>query len=461
MILRVIVAMGLCLVALPTAAWAGDWPQFRGLNSGIANEASLPHEWNAGKNIRWKVHVPGFGWSSPVVWGEKVFVTTAVSDRQQAPERKGPGGGPASPPDELHRWEVHCLDAMSGKTLWKQVAAERKPFNPTHISNTYASETPVTDGERVYAYFGQVGLYCYDMSGQLLWSRDLGQYKVFGNWGTSSSPALDGDRLFIQCDNDNRSFLVAFDARTGNELWRVGRTEKSTWSTPVVWRNKLRTELVLMGTKRIRSYDPATGQVLWELTTEEGSGSGRPRPGDGKSAGGKPAAGGCKSTPVATRDMIYVGMAPKTHGQALGPMWAVKAGATGDISLKSGESSNAHIAWFRPDAGPHFSSAVITDGLVYVFPPHDGVLRCFDAETGTDVYQRRISGARDFKSSPWVHEGRVFNVDENGVTFVIRAGRDFAVLGENVLDELCWSSPAPAHGAVFLRGVEHLYCIAP
>ena len=162
---------------------------------------------------------------------------------------------------------------------------------------------------------------------------------------------------------------------------------------------------------------------------------------------------------MTTREMIYVGMASKIHGQPLGPMWAVKAGATGDISLKAAEQSNAHIAWFRPDAGPHFASAIVSEGLLYVFPPHDGFLRCFDAQTGADVFQQRLPGARDFKSSPWAHSGQIYNVDENGTTFVVKAGSQYQLLGTNELDELCWSSPAPAHGMLFLRGVETLYCI--
>src|SRR5207245_9226982 len=227
---------------------------------------------------------------------------TAVSEKQKRPG--GGGGGGEPPPDALFRWEVHCLDRATGKPIWHQVAAEHKPTTGNHLSNTYASETRFTDGERVYAYFGMVGLFCYDLTGQLLWSKDLGSYRMFGNWGTGSSPTLDGERLFVQCDNEVQSFLVALDTKTGQELWRVSRPERSTWSTPVVWRNTMRTEVVLMGTRRIRSYEPATGKVLWELTTEEGAGR-------AYTGGGKAAAGGCKSTPVATPEVIFVGMATK------------------------------------------------------------------------------------------------------------------------------------------------------
>jgi outer membrane protein assembly factor BamB len=251
-------ALGLSILHLPAFARSDEWPQFRGPDStGVVTGLQLPAEWSALKNVRWKVAVPGYGWSSPIVWGDRVFVTTAVSDQQKRPG--GGGGGGEPPPDVVFRWEVHCLDRDTGKTLWRQIAAERKPTVGNHPSNTYASETPVTDGERVYAYFGMVGLYCYDLSGHLIWSRDLGAYRMFANWGTASSPVLDEERLFVQCDNEIQSFLVALDPKTGKELWRVQRPEKSTWSTPAVWRNRLRTEVVLMGTRRIRSYDPATG----------------------------------------------------------------------------------------------------------------------------------------------------------------------------------------------------------
>jgi outer membrane protein assembly factor BamB len=202
-------ALGLSLGLVSAAVQAGDWPQFRGPNGGVSDERQLPVEWGGSKNVRWKVRIPGYGWSSPIVWGDKVLVTTAVGEKQKAPLRKGPGKGEDAPPEELYRWEVHCLDAATGKTMWKQVAAERKPPIATHLSNTYASETPVTDGERVYAYFGMVGVFCYDLSGKLLWSKDLGAYRMQGNWGTSSSPALDGQRLFIQCDNNEPGLFTS------------------------------------------------------------------------------------------------------------------------------------------------------------------------------------------------------------------------------------------------------------
>ena len=415
-------------------------------------------------NVRRRVTVPGYGWSSPIVSGEKVFVTTAICGHQQAPARNGPGGGEEAP-DVVYRWEVYCLDRTTGKTLWKQVAAQHKPRAGNHISNTYASETPVTDGQHVYAYFGMVGVFCYDLAGKLVWSRDLGAYRTFANWGSSSSPALEGSRLFVLCDNEQQSFLVALDTKTGNELWRVERDERSTWSTPILWRNKLRTELVVMGSNFNRAYDPATGKELWRCASERSlgnrqagpSGSGAPK---GKGKGDRAASGGCKASPVAGDEMLYLGMSSKTPGQELGPMWAIKAGAAGDISLRPGEKSNSGVAWFRDDAGPHFTSALVLEGRLYAFPAHDrGVLNCFDAKTGATIYQEPLPGAAGFKASPCAYDGDILATDEAGTTFIVAAGPAFKLLAGNRLDEMTWSSPALVGDAIILRTVSSVCCI--
>lgn len=466
-------------LSVVVAAWVvvaapgdADWPQFRGDGTGAAGPAdaagsapSPPDRWDASA-VRWTAAVPGFGWSSPVVAGGRVFLTTAVADAQPTPPTKGPGGGEKQAPDKPFRYGLHCLDARTGKSLWSRVAATGKPSFGTHITNTYASETPATDGRRVYAYFGNVGLFCFDLDGAPLWSRDLGARRSFANWGTSNSPVTADGRVFVQCDNEESSFVAALDGASGKELWRAARPEKSTWSTPVVWKSAVRTELVLMGTRRVRSYDPTTGNVLWELATDEGGANGgggvgnRPGGGGGGAGGGgKSAAGGCKSTPVATATMIYLGMAPKQQGQQLGPMWAVRAGAAGDVSLRPGQASNASVAWYRPDAGPHFASAVVTGGLLYVVPPHDGAIRCFDAETGRTVYQQPLPGAGDFKASPVVRGGRVFATDERGTTFAVKVGRTFELLARGDLGDRIWASAALSGGAAFVRGPTKLYSI--
>jgi outer membrane protein assembly factor BamB len=460
-------AIPLCLLAACslTAVRADDWPQFRGPNgSATSNDKQLPAEWTADKNVAWKAKLDGYGWSSPIICGDKVFVTAAVTDKQKKPSGGfgGPGGGGPGgfgrgqkPPDTVYKWEVYCLSAADGKVLWKQTAAEKKPTIPTHSSNTYATETPVTDGERVYAYFGMTGVFCYDLSGKQLWKADLGSYAMAMGFGTGSSPALDGDRLFIQCDNEEKSFLVALDAKTGKELWRTARTERTGWSTPLVWKNKERTEVVCLGNPKVRSYDPATGKQLWEL-------------------GGM--SGQAKASMVASLEMLYVGTGggpggfggpgggrpegggPGRFGGAK-PLFAVKAGASGDITLKTGATSNDGVAWYQSKAGPSTASPLLYEGHLYILEERGGILSCLDAKTGKELYRERLTGARGFTSSPWAGDGKVYCLSDDGDTFVVQAGAEFKLLGQNKLDEMCWASPAVSGGALFLRTVDHLYCI--
>jgi outer membrane protein assembly factor BamB len=452
------------LMALTGVARAGDWPGFRG-PGGMAQstEDRLPTEWGKDKNILWQAAVPGVAWSSPVVVGDKVLVTSAVTDKQTKPRPgmggmgggfgpRGPGGGrpggpgtpggpggrfgQSKPPDAIYRWEVTCLDRTTGKVLWKQVAAEHKPSIPTHATNSYASETPVTDGERVYAYFGMTGIYCYDLAGQAIWKKDMEGFRMMMSWGTGASPALGDGRLFIQCDNEEKSFLLALEAKTGKELWRVSREEKSSWSTPFLWRTRDRTEVVACGGKRVRSYDPATGKQLWELGGMNGSPN---------------------ATPVASEELIYFGC---SSAFSAGPLFAVKAGASGDITLKDGATSNDGVAWCRSGAGPGIASPLLYDGYIYIADQRGGMISCYDAKTGEPAYKReRLPQARGFTSSPWAYQGKVFCLDEDGKTFVIEAGPKVKVLGTNKLDDMFWSSPAISGGVLLLRGVDKLYCV--
>ncbi|HKB05873.1 MAG TPA: PQQ-binding-like beta-propeller repeat protein [Gemmataceae bacterium] len=457
---RPLLALAVC-AAMALAVRASDWPQFRGPNgSATSDDKKLPAEWDKDKNIAWKVKVPGYGWSGPIVWGDKVFVTTAVSDKQTKPAAGfgggfgggGPGGkggfppggkggfGMPKPPDAVHKWEVHCLNASDGKVVWKQTAKEGKPTVPIQASNTYASETPATDGERVYAYFGMHGVHCFDTAGKVIWSKDLGTYPIALGFGTGSSPVLADGKLFVQCDNEKESFLIALDAKTGEKVWRKDRTERTGWSSPIVWKNNKRSEVICVGPRQVRSYDPATGDVLWEL----GGMSGQP-----------------KASPVATDELLYVGTGggPGGFGGGSRPLMAVKPGGSGDITLKGGAKSNDAIAWSQPQAGPQTASPLVYRDLVYVLDERGGVLHSYDTKTGKQVYKERIPGARGFTSSPWAYDDKVFCLDDAGTTHVVQAGPEFKVLGKNSLGEMSWSSPAAANGALYLRTVDHLYCI--
>ncbi len=330
-----------------------------------------------------------------------------------------------------------CLDRKTGKTLWEQVAKESKPTLAIHSTNTFASETPVTDGERVYAYFGMTGLYCYDTAGKLVWKKDIGSYPMMMGWGTGSSPVLEGNRLFVLCDNEEKSFLVALDKLTGDELWRAEREgTKSNWCTPLVWKNKQRTELVVSG-NTTRSYDPATGKVLWEMAGQRD---------------------GARSSPTADENMLFVGTGGGMGGA--GPLVAIRAGAAGDITLNPGEKSSKHVAWSVERSGPTMASPLLVDGCLYVLTDRGGVCKCYDAKTGKLHYEERLEGATGFTSSPWAAGGKIFCLDQGGTTFVLEPGPKFKLVGKNRLDDQFWSSAAVAGDQLLLRGVNKLYCIA-
>ncbi|MBU6399841.1 MAG: PQQ-binding-like beta-propeller repeat protein, partial [Verrucomicrobia bacterium] len=341
------------------AATGANWPQFRGpASNGVADDSGLPVTWSTNQNIDWSVPIPGAGWSSPIVWGDRIFLTTVISDGPTEPPKKGLyfGGERPTTSTNLHHWVVLCIDLDTGRTVWQKEVHCGAPSVPHHLKNTYASETPVTDGERVYAYFGNVGLFCLDFHGRELWSQHWGAFRTRNGWGTAASPVLDQDRIYVINDNEEQSFLVALDKRRGTQLWRVDRDEQSNWATAFLWRNQQRTELVTPGRNRVRSYD-REGHLLWEL-------------------------GGMSSivipTPFAQDGLLYV--ASGYVGDRVRPVFAVRPGARGDISLKENRTTNQFIAWHQPTGGPYNPSPIVYDGLFYVLYDF-GFLSCSDART--------------------------------------------------------------------------------
>ena len=427
------------VAALATSALAEDnWPQFRGPGSlGVAEDPSLPDTWSTTENVTWSVEIPGNGWSSPVVWGDRIFVTAVLSDGESEAPRKGLYfGGERDAPTEIHRWMVYCVDWNTGKILWERELHRSVPSQSRHLKNTYASETPVTDGETLFAYFGNAGLFALDMEGQLEWSRKWEAVETRYGWGTAASPVLHRERLYIVNDNEGQSFLVAIDKRTGEPIWRVDRDEGSNWATPYVWENDVRTEIVTPGTKRIRSYD-LDGRLLWEL-------------------------GGMSSiaipTPFSRHGLLYVtsGYVGDDHR----PVYAIRPGGSGDISLGAGEESNRYIAWYEPQAGPYNPSSLVYGDYYYTLYDR-GFLTAHEAKTGKLIYgKKRIEGnAGAFTASPWAYNGRIFCLSEDGVTYVIRAGAEYELLGRNTLDEMSMATPAIARGSVILRTSSKLYRI--
>ncbi len=433
-------ACSLALGASLAAAGEGDWPQFRGpRGQGVAESTGLPNVWSATENIAWKVPIAGRGWSSPIVWGDRIFLTTVTSADDREERKRGIyfGGDPRDKPQAPHQWRVVCLDRRDGHQLWEQVAHEGIPPEAVHRKNTYASETPATDGERVYAYFGNLGVFCYSLSGELLWTRPLGSYKIADGMGTGSSPTLFGGRLFVVNDNEEKSFLTAIDGKTGNEVWRVARTEKTGWATPYIWRNGTRTEVVVSGSAVARAYD-LDGQPLWHL----GNMSGQTIP-----------------SPVSSSEYLFLASGHVLDGKR--PIAAVRPGAQGDITLSGQDTSNEFVAWSLRKASPYSPSLLYYGDYVYAVTDL-GILSCLDAHDGHIVYERkRLPNGRAVTASPWAYNGQVFCLSEYGETFVIKAGPEFELIRVNALpdEELYLSTPAIAGEQLLIRSEHHLYAI--
>lgn len=418
----------------------GNWPRFRGPNAdGVAaDDARLPVTWSKTDNVKWVADVPGWGWSCPVVWGEQVFLTTVVSDVENATPKKGLylGEGVRTPAQGVHHWQVYCFNLKTGKTLWQHEAYSGEPKVPRHPKSSYATETPTTDGKRLYVLFGDVGLYCYDLDGKPLWSHQIEPKKTFFDYGAAASPVVHAGQVVLLYDNQEASYLAALDAETGKERWRTEREESSTWATPFIWRNELRTEIVTCGKNKNRAYD-LSGKLLWEF---DGRMSNLVIP-----------------SPFAAQGMLY--LTSGYVGDAQRPVYAVKPGAAGDISLKDDMTANEFIAWYQPKAGPYNPSPIVYGGHYYTLFDF-GFLTCHDAQTGQEIYgKHRFPDSPSFTASPWAYNGKLFFLSEDGATYVVQAGSDFKVLHTNALEELCLSTPAVSQGHLLIRTASKLYCI--
>ena len=422
------------------SAQSSHWPQFRGPDArGIAPEANLPEQWSATENIAWKTDIRGRGWSSPVVWSDRVFLTTVVNLGESEDPKKGLyfGGNRPEPPEAVHQWKVFCLDLETGRVLWDRQVHEGRPDSAIHLKNSYASETPVTDGRAVYCAFGNVGLFAFDLEGNPLWQRRIEPRDMRHGWGTAASPVLHADRLYYVNDNDEESYLLCLDTSNGEELWRIPRDEKSNWATPYVWENELRTEIVTAGTGQVRSYD-LSGELLWTLTGMSSITIG---------------------TPYAADGLLYV-----TSGYVLDPLrpiYAIRPGAEGDITLAEDETSNEFIAWADRQAGPYNPTTLVYEGRLYTLLDR-GFLTCHNARDGTEIYgKQRIADGRAFTASPWAARGRIYCLNEDGVTFVFQAGDEYKLLATNPLaeDDMALATPAIAGDRLLIRTAGRLYCV--
>jgi outer membrane protein assembly factor BamB len=405
------------------------WPQWRGPQmSGVSLSANPPSEWSESRNVRWKIEIPGRGSASPIVWGDRVYVLTAIPAAKDAGDPHAPRGG--LPVRGVHRFVVMAIDRKTGKVVWQQTARESEPHEASHNDNgTWASSSALTDGEHVIAPFESEGISAYDMNGKLVWQKDLGDKFMRNTFGEGSTPALYKDRLFYVWDHQKGSFIVALNKRTGDELWRVPRDEIDTWATPLVVEHGGATQVIVPGMNRVRSYDASSGAILWETA--------------GLTMNAIP-------SPVHADGMVFL-----TSGFRGNSLKAIKLdGAKGDIT------NTPALAWTTDRDTPYVPSPLLYQGILYFLKTNNGLLTAVDAKTGKPHYQvQRIDGVPNVFASPVAAAGKIFIVGREGTTAVIRPGPAYEVIATNTLDDHFDASPALVENEMYLRGVKNLYCI--
>ena len=433
----------LACVLAGTSLSAQHWPAFRGANAaGVADGTATAVKWNAGtgENVAWKTPVAGIAVSSPIVWGDRVFVSTAVGSDPKQTIRTGLYGDVEPVADSsTHTWRLLALDKTSGKVLWDKVAYEGIPKTKRHPKSSQASATPVTDGRHVIVSFGSEGLYSYDFDGKLLWKKDLGVLNAGWffdpdyEWGIGSSPIIYKNMVIVQCDIQRRSFLAAFDTQTGKEIWRTERDEIPSWSTPTIFEANGKAELVTQATTFTRGYDPMTGKELWKYS--------------GNSEIAIP-------TPIVGPGFVVI-----TNGyRGVQPIFAIKPGASGDITLKDNATTSDFVSWSTKRGGPYIPTPLIYGDQLYVL--NNGVLTAYKVTTGQQLYQKRLGGTGGaFSASPVAADGKIYCASEDGDIFVIKAGPEYEELAKNSMGEVIMATPAISDGFIIVRGLKNVYAI--
>ncbi len=438
-----LLSIWLVLLFLPNLLAQNEWSSFRGSAAGVApDNPGLPDQWSETDNVVWKTDIPGLGWSSPVIWGDHIFLTTAISAGTEPQPVKGlyDPGDLHGKTDAVapHRWMVYAIDLKTGTMEWEHELRSTVPTIKRHLKASFASETPVTDGRHVYVYFGSIGLVAaLNMDGKLIWKQEIGAFNGHQEFAPAASPVIHNDRLYVVNDNTTESFLIAFNALTGKQEWRVLREETENWSTPLVWENELRTELVVTARQKVRSYD-LDGNILWELRGMTGN---------------------VAPTPFAKNGLVY--LSSGYPGSSIRPVYAVRPGGSGDISMNpDSPTDHPYIAWFQPLLGTYVTSALVHKGVYYTLLDR-GLMLAHDAQSGKEIYSRkRLRPGSGFTASPWAYNDRIFVIREDGDTYVIKAGQEFEIMATNSLNEMTLATPAVAGKYLIVRTQSKLYCFS-
>jgi outer membrane protein assembly factor BamB len=443
----------ICLLSLaltvsflkPVPCAGQDWPSFRGLSAnGIAEGYQVPVKWDIeqSENILWKTKIPGLGHSSPIVWGNRIFITTAVKDNGESTLKVGLYGDVKSAKEEnIFKWYVYCIDRKNGNILWKRLSYTGKPKVKRHPKASHASSTPCTDGNYIVAFFGSEGMYCYDMEGNLIWKKDLGELdwgffrSPAAQWGGGSSPVIHQQKVILQCDVQKNSFIAAFDLKNGNQIWKTARDDVPTWGTPTIYAGGEFSQVIVNGFKHIGGYDISTGKEIWKMR----GGGDIPIP-----------------TPIVAHDLIYI---TNAHGRK-SPVYAIRLSASGDISLDENESSNKDIAWSYSKDGNYIPTPIIYNDYLYCCS-HKGKMSCLEAGTGKLLYRENLgSSSVAMSASPVAADGKIYCTAENGDIYVVEASPEFKLTGINKMNEICMATPAISRGTMFFRTRQHLVAIA-
>lgn len=444
----------ICLILLFIVGVAGNmhaqktydeqWPQFRGPHAtGIMDHVTTPVTWDleSGENIRWVTPIPGLGHSCPVIWDDRVFITTAVSGSGKDSLKVGLYGDIDMVEDDSeHEFRVYCLDKNTGEIIWQRLAYKGIPKSRRHTKSSLANPTPATDGKHLLAFFGSEGLYCYDLKGNLLWKKDFGVISAGPytdpdvSWGFGSSPVIYRGKFIIQCDVTGEDFLGLYDVETGDEIWKVRREEVSTWSTPAVYGQDRKIRIIVNGYRHMGGYDFRTGREVWKMS----GGGDAPAP-----------------TPVIAHDLIFINNA---HGR-YSPIYVVSPDARGDITLDRDSTSSEYIVWSIKRGGAYMQTPLIYGDYLYNLRGN-GNLTCFRATTGEVMYKQNLGVTGGMTASGIASEGKLYFTAENGDVFVVEAGPRFVLLAKNSINDLCMATPAISDGILFFRTKSRLVAVS-